>query len=102
MARVVPDGWAIGRVMAAGGGQGESWAHRVRPMLSRMQGETHADGAAPTHRPTPTLMEPHVSTGLFACAVVSTAHWLGAGWVGEMWVGMPLGLWCVGAAAGAS
>lgn len=39
-----------------------------------------------------------VPTLIAGCALVATAHWLGARWVAETIVGIPVGLWLVGAA----
>jgi hypothetical protein len=38
--------------------------------------------------------------GLLACAVVSTARWLGTGWISESFAGLPVGIWLVGATVG--
>lgn len=62
------------------------------------EAQNQPDMTSLSHRPT--LMEPHVSMGLLACGVISTAHWLGTEWVGEPWLGLPLGVWVVGATAG--
>lgn len=63
-----------------------------------MQGDQQTAHTGLSHRPA-SFNRP-VAHGLLACAVVSTARWLGAGWVGESWLGLPVGIWVVGAVIG--